>query len=55
MLKRAVPIELAPLDAAAFREEACVLAIIVGVEGPSYRPIGAMMAIFKSAASVGSL
>ena len=32
-----------------------VLALIVGTEGPSYRPIGAMMAVFDDKRRVGSL
>jgi xanthine dehydrogenase accessory factor len=32
-----------------------VLAIIAGVEGPSYRPIGAMMAVFAGGDCVGTL
>ena len=55
MLKQAIPLDLAPLYAALDSKENNVLAIIVGVEGPSYRPIGAMMVFFKTDASVGSL
>lgn len=32
-----------------------VLAVIVGIEGPSYRPLGAMMAILEGGVRVGSL
>lgn len=32
-----------------------VLALITGVEGPSYRPVGAMMALFADGRRVGSL
>ena len=32
-----------------------VLAVIVGVEGPSYRPLGALMALFADGTRVGSL
>ena len=35
--------------------EPSVLAIIAGVEGPSYRPFGAMMALFPDGRRVGSL
>jgi xanthine dehydrogenase accessory factor len=31
------------------------LAVIIGTEGPSYRPLGAMMAIFRDGRRVGSL
>ena len=37
------------------RSESAALAIIVDVRGPSYRPIGAMMAIFSETERVGSL
>lgn len=55
MLKNAIPLERAPLDACLSKDDKCVLAIIVGVEGPSYRPLGAMMAIFEARVSVGAL
>ncbi|WP_377507295.1 XdhC family protein [Octadecabacter sp. R77987] len=55
MLKNAIPLERAPLEACLFDDDPCVLAIIVGTEGPSYRPLGAMMAIFQTRPSVGSL
>lgn len=32
-----------------------VLAVIIGVEGPSYRPLGARMAVFPNATSIGTL
>ena len=37
------------------RPERAVLAVIVAVDGPSYRPVGAMMAIFGANDRVGSL
>lgn len=55
MLKNAIPLERAPLEACLIDDAPCVLAIIVGTEGPSYRPVGAMMAIFQTRPSVGSL
>lgn len=55
MLKNAVPSDLAPLDACISTPEKCVLAVIIGVDGPSYRPIGAMMAFFENSDPVGSL
>lgn len=55
MLKNAIPLERAPLEACLNEAEPCVLAIIIGTEGPSYRPLGAMMAIFQVRSSVGSL
>ena len=54
MLKNAIPLEHAPLDACLSSDDKCVLAIIVGVEGPSYRPLGAMMAIFETLVSVAA-
>jgi len=44
-----------PIRAFLDREEAAVLAVIAGVEGPSYRPVGAMMAVFDAADRVGTL
>jgi xanthine dehydrogenase accessory factor len=44
-----------PLEALLIRDAAAVLAIIIGVEGPSYRPVGAMMAVFGEKERVGSL
>jgi len=55
MLRNKTPIDLAPLEACLLTDDECVLAVIIGVEGPSYRPLGAMMAVFASRASVGSL
>ena len=37
------------------REEDGVLAVIIGVEGPSYRPIGAIMAVHGSGQRTGTL
>ncbi|WP_417270801.1 XdhC family protein [Celeribacter sp.] len=37
------------------RPQGAVLAVIVGVEGPSYRPLGAMMTIYGKNDCVGSL
>ena len=55
MLKNVVPSDLAPLEACAGSQETCVLAVIVSVDGPSYRPVGASMTFFLNAAPVGSL
>ena len=55
MLKNAISLELAPLDACLLTDDDSILAIIIGVEGPSYRPLGAMMTIFETPASVGCL
>ncbi|MGI9395596.1 MAG: XdhC family protein [Boseongicola sp.] len=46
---------LDPIEAIASSQDDAVLAIINGVEGPSYRPIGATMAIFASGARAGTL
>lgn len=46
---------LAPVDAVLAAPEGAVLAVIAGVEGPSYRPIGAMMAILADGTRVGTL
>lgn len=35
--------------------EGAVLAVIAGVEGPSYRPVGAMMAVFSETERAGTL
>ena len=55
MLKNVVPSDLAPLEACVASKEACILAVVIGVEGPSYRPVGATMAFFCQSAPVGSL
>lgn len=44
-----------PVDAVLGRDGDAVLAVITGVEGPSYRPIGAMMALFPDGDRAGSL
>lgn len=44
-----------PIEALLRDERAGVLATIVGVEGPSYRPLGAVMAVFEDEQRVGSL
>ncbi len=46
---------LDPITALLAAEEGAVLAVIAGVEGPSYRPIGAMMAIFSATERAGTL
>lgn len=44
-----------PIDAILGAAGECVLAIIAGVEGPSYRPLGAAMAIVGDGGRVGTL
>lgn len=44
-----------PLHALLNAPGPAVLAIIAGVEGPSYRPVGAMMAVFSSSERAGTL
>ncbi len=45
-----------PIDAILAREDdGAVLCVITGVEGPSYRPIGAMMAVFPDGDRTGTL
>ncbi len=44
-----------PIRALVDSPEQGVLAVIVNIEGPSYRPLGAMMAVFKDKRRVGSL
>jgi len=46
---------LDPFEAIAASGSEAVLAIITGVEGPSYRAVGAAMAIFAGGLSVGAL
>ncbi|MBU2867421.1 XdhC family protein [Pacificibacter marinus] len=47
---------LAPLLACSNRTQDCVLAVIIDVEGPSYRPVGAMMTVLRDGLlTVGSL
>ncbi|MBO6675012.1 MAG: XdhC family protein [Rhizobiales bacterium] len=44
-----------PIDAVLDAPGDAVLAVIAGVEGPSYRPVGAMMAVFPPERRVGTL
>ncbi len=44
-----------PIDALISASGDVVLAVIAGVEGPSYRPVGAMMAVLSSTERVGTL
>jgi xanthine dehydrogenase accessory factor len=44
-----------PIDALLGHDGAGVLAVITGVEGPSYRPVGAMMALFADGERTGTL
>jgi len=44
-----------PLKALASANQPGVLGIIIGIEGPSYRPLGATMAIFQDKSVAGSL
>ncbi|MCB2093802.1 MAG: XdhC family protein [Rhodobacteraceae bacterium] len=44
-----------PIDALLADARDGALAVIVGVEGPSYRPLGAVMTVFADAQRVGSL
>lgn len=44
-----------PIDALLSWEGDAVLAVIVGVEGPSYRPLGAVMTVFNTKQRVGTL
>ncbi len=46
---------IAPLRALIAQPGEAVLAIVAGIEGPSYRPLGAMMTIFGESDLVGSL
>ena len=48
-------LEFEPLEAIAFSQQAAALAVISGIEGPSYRPLGACMAVFEDGSTVGSL
>lgn len=43
------------VDAVMLREDDCVLAVITGIEGPSYRPLGATMTIFRDGQRAGTL
>ncbi|MEL6206074.1 MAG: XdhC family protein [Pseudomonadota bacterium] len=44
-----------PIAALLDAPEGAVLAVIAGVEGPSYRPVGAAMAVFSDAERAGTL
>ena len=44
-----------PIDALLAAPDGAVLAVIAGVEGPSYRPVGAMMAVFSESERAGTL
>ena len=44
-----------PIDAVLADQSDAALAVIVGVEGPSYRPLGAVMAVFDDKRRVGTL
>ncbi|MEM9900976.1 MAG: XdhC family protein [Pseudomonadota bacterium] len=44
-----------PIDALLAKPDPGVLAVIAGVEGPSYRPVGAMMAVFSENTRAGTL
>jgi xanthine dehydrogenase accessory factor len=44
-----------PIEALLQSDESGTLAIIVGIEGPSYRPLGAMMAVLDGRRRIGSL
>lgn len=44
-----------PIDAILARDGDAVLAVITGVEGPSYRPVGATMAVFPDRQRAGTL
>lgn len=47
--------EIEPLEAIAASHRPAALAVICGIEGPSYRPLGACMAVFEDGRTVGSL
>ncbi|MFV0333689.1 MAG: XdhC family protein [Tropicimonas sp.] len=44
-----------PIETILGRDDDAVLAVIIGVEGPSYRPVGAAMAVFADGSRAGSL
>ncbi|MEM9031285.1 MAG: XdhC family protein [Pseudomonadota bacterium] len=44
-----------PIDVIMASSQDAVLAIITGVEGPSYRPVGAFMAVFEDGSRAGTL
>lgn len=49
------PAQADPIRAILGRSEDIVLAIIAGVDGPSYRPVGAMMAVMADGSRIGTL
>lgn len=54
MLTKPPPVQ-DPIEALLASSGPAVLAVIAGVEGPSYRPIGATMAVFSETDRVGTL
>lgn len=54
MLKK-TPATRDPLDALLSASDQAVLAVIAGVEGPSYRPVGAMMTVTSDTSRTGTL
>ncbi len=54
MLKK-TPATRDPLDALLTAPDGAVLAVIAGVEGPSYRPVGAMMTVTDATSRTGTL
>lgn len=44
-----------PIEALLSRESDSVLAVVTGIDGPSYRPLGATMAVFENKQRVGTL
>lgn len=44
-----------PLETAAYSTHPCALTIVKNVEGPSYRPVGALMTVKASGGRIGSL
>ena len=46
---------LDPIEAIATNRDDAVLAVITGVEGPSYRAVGAAMAIWADGSRLGAL
>lgn len=53
--KTTANLEIGPIEAIAFSQQAAALAVISGIEGPSYRPLGACMAVFEDGSTIGSL
>ncbi|MEM6382448.1 MAG: XdhC family protein [Pseudomonadota bacterium] len=54
-LSHSTAFDRSPLDALVRSKRDGVLAVVTGVEGPSYRPVGAMMAILPDGTRAGSL